>query len=103
MANLRIDAASQEALKARLASPEGRAALDRLAQIIAEAFVESIPPGTDLALDTREGMDAVRTAWPDIVDAFLFRRGPTPAKKKAKKKASKKAAGEVGARAKAGE
>jgi hypothetical protein len=48
-------------------------------------------------------MDAVRTAWPDIVDAFLFRRGPTPAKKKAKKKASKKAAGEVGARAKAGE
>ena len=39
MADLRIDEASQAALKARLASPEGRAALDELARIIAGAFV----------------------------------------------------------------
>ena len=82
MADLRIDEASQEALKARLASPDGEAALVRLAQIIAEAFIESLPPGTDLALNTPEGMDALRAAWPDIGDAFLFRRAPTPAKNK---------------------
>jgi len=101
MADLRIDAASQDALKARLASPEGKAALDRLAQIIAEALVESLPPGTDLGLDTWEGMDALRAAWPDIVDAFLFRRAP--AKKKAGKKAGQKAPKRARATRKVGE
>ena len=76
MANLRIDEASQAALNARLASPEGRAALDELARIIAGAFVRSLPEGTDLRLDTPEGREAFRAAWPDIVDAFLHRRGP---------------------------
>jgi len=82
MADLRIDEASQAALKARLASPEGRAALDELARIIADAFVRSLPEGTDLGLDTPEGRDAFRAAWPDIVDAFLHRRGPQGAKRK---------------------
>ena len=79
MAYLKIDEASQAALKARLAS---RAALDELARIIAGAFVRSLPEGTDLGLDTPEGREAFRAAWPDIVDAFLHRRGPQPAKRK---------------------
>jgi hypothetical protein len=81
MADLRIDEASQAALKARLASPEGKAALDELARIIAGAFVRSLPEGTDLGLDTPEGREAFRAAWPDIVDAFLHRRGPQRAKR----------------------
>jgi hypothetical protein len=83
MADLRIDEASQAALKARLASPEGRAALNELARIIAGAFARSLPEGIDLGLDTPEGREAFRAAWPDIVDAFLYRRGPQPTKKKA--------------------
>jgi hypothetical protein len=82
MADLRIDGASEAALQARLASPEGRAALDELARIIAGAFVRSLPEGTDLGLDTPEGREAFRAAWPGIVDAFLHRRGPQGAKRK---------------------
>lgn len=82
MADLRIVEASQAALKARLASPEGRAALNELARIIAGAFARSLPEGIDLGLDTPEGREAFRAAWPDIVDAFLFRRGPQPIKKR---------------------
>jgi hypothetical protein len=82
MVDLRIDEESQAALKARLASPEGRAALDELARIIGGAFVRSLPEGTDLGLDTPEGREAFRAAWPDIVDAFLHRRGPQPVKRK---------------------
>jgi hypothetical protein len=87
MADLRIDEASQAALKARLASPEGKAALSDLARIIADAFARSLPADIDLALDTAEGREALRAAWPDIVDAFLFRRGPQPNKKKTARKA----------------
>jgi hypothetical protein len=86
MADLRLDEASEAALKARLASPEGRAAVDALARIIAESFARSLPEGTDLGLDTPEGKEAFRAAWPDIVDAFLHRRGPQPSKKKAVRK-----------------
>lgn len=76
MADLIIDEESRAALEARLASPEGRAAIDRLAGIITESFVRSLPRGIDSALDTPQGMAALREAWPQIVDAFLFRRGP---------------------------
>jgi hypothetical protein len=86
MADLRIDEASQAALEARLASPEGNAALSELARIIADAFARSLPVDIDLALDTPEGREALRAAWPDIVDAFLFRRGPPPAKKNTARK-----------------
>jgi uncharacterized protein with gpF-like domain len=41
-----------------------------------------LPEGRDLGLDTPEGSEAFSAAWPDIVDAFLFRRGPQPNKKK---------------------
>jgi hypothetical protein len=87
MADLRIDEASEAALKARLASPEGKAAVDELARIIAEAFAQSVPEGIDLGLDTPEGKAAFRAAWPDIVDAFLHRRGAQSAKKKCVRKA----------------
>ena len=82
MADLKIDEASQAALNARLASPEGRAALDELARIIAGAFVRILPEGTDLRLGTPESREAFRAAWPDIVYAFLHRRGPRPARRK---------------------
>jgi hypothetical protein len=94
MADLRIDEASQAALEARLASPEGNAALSELARIIAETFARYVPEGTDLGLDTPEGKGAFRAAWPDIVDVFLHRRGPKPAKKKGVKK-TKQAAEDV--------
>ena len=95
MADLRLDEASEAALKARLASPEGKAAVDELARIIAEAFARSVPEGTDLGLDTPEGKEAFRAAWPDIVDAFLHRRGPQPAKKKGFRKAKQTAKTEL--------
>jgi hypothetical protein len=91
MADLRIDEASEAALKARLASPEGRAAVDELARIIAEAFARSVPEGTDLGLDTPEGKAAFRDAWPDIVDGFLHGRRSQPAKQKGVRKAKKTA------------
>ena len=91
MADLRIEEASEAALKARLASPEGKAAVDELARIIAEAFARSVPEGIDLGLDTPEGKEAFRAAWPDIVDAFLHRRAPQPDKKKSVRKAKQAA------------
>ena len=91
MADLRIDEASEAARKARLASPEGKAAVDELARIIAEAFARSVPEGIDLGLDTPEGKAAFRAAWPDIVAAFLHGRGPQPAKKKGIRKAKQTA------------
>ena len=89
MADLIIDEASRAALAARLASPEGQAAIRELAGIIAESFVRSLPPDIDLALDTAEGQAALKEAWPQIVDAFLFRRGPeskTPRSKTARRR-----------------
>jgi len=84
MADIIIDEASKAALAARLASPEGQAAIRELAGIIAESFARSLPPDVDLALDTPEGLAALKEVWPQIVDAFLYRRGPeskTPRKR----------------------
>ena len=75
MADLIIDEASTAALAARLASAEGQAAIQELAGIFAESFIRSLPPEIDLALDTPEGVAALKEAWPQIVDAFLSRRG----------------------------
>jgi hypothetical protein len=91
MVDLKIDEVSEAALKARLASLEGKAAVEELARIIAESFARSLPEGTDLGLDTPEGKEAFRAVWPDIVDAFLHRRGPEPAKRKAFRKAKQRA------------
>ena len=73
MAELRISEASEKALQARLASPEGKEALRKLARLIADAAIEAMPPELLATLDTREGKKAFRAAWPDIVSAFLFR------------------------------
>ncbi len=86
MAELRISQASQEALKARLATPEGKAALNDLARLIAETAFEAMPPDFQESLATEEGMAAFREAWPDFVDAFLFRRGSKPATARGKRK-----------------
>ena len=73
MADIRTSPASLDALKARLATPEGRAALLKLANLIAQSAVEAVPPDLRGLLRTHEGMAAFRAAWPDIVKAFLFR------------------------------
>jgi hypothetical protein len=70
---IRISPASLDALKTRLATPEGRDALLKLANLIAQSAAEAIPPDLRGSLRTKEGMAAFRAAWPDIVEAFLFR------------------------------
>ena len=86
MAELRISQASQDALKARLVTPEGKEALKKLARLIAESALEAMPPDLLASLETKEGMAAFRDAWPDFVDAFLFRRGSKPAATRGKRK-----------------
>jgi hypothetical protein len=73
MADIRTSPPSLDALKARLATPEGRAALLKLANLIAQSAVEAVPPDLRGVLRTTEGMAAFRAAWPGIVEAFLFR------------------------------
>lgn len=77
MAELRLADASRKAIEERLRSPEGRDAMSRLTRIIVESVVEHMPPDLLRSLDTPEGQAAFREAWPDIVDAFLFRRPPS--------------------------
>jgi hypothetical protein len=77
MADLILDEASRRALEERLKSPEGRQAMARLTQLIVESVVEHLPLELLRSLDTKEGKAAFRAAWPEIVDAFLFRR-PRP-------------------------
>lgn len=79
MAELVISEASRDVLRARLASPEGQQALNDLARLIAVTAFEAMPPDLRESLATEEGMAAFREAWPDIVDAFLFRRSSKPA------------------------
>ena len=79
MAELRISQASQDALKARLATPEGKEALNDLAQADRRVGVRGDAAGLAGVAGDEEGMAAFREAWPDIVDAFLFRRGSKPA------------------------
>ena len=73
MADIQMSTESLEALKARLATPEGQEALRKLARLIAETAVDAIPSDLRQSLVTEEGMGAFRAAWPDIVSAFLFR------------------------------
>ena len=76
MAELRLDEASRKALKERLKSPEGQEILNRLARLIAQSAAEHMPADLLRSLDTQEGEAAFREAWPEIVDAFLFRQPP---------------------------
>jgi hypothetical protein len=90
MAELRLTDASHKALEERLKSPEGRDAMSRLTRIIVESVVEHFPPDLLRSLDTPEGQAAFREAWPDIVDAFLFRRPPSRKAPKSARKAKGK-------------
>jgi hypothetical protein len=90
MAEVRISQASQDALKARLATPEGKEALKKLAKLIAESAFEAMSPDLLASLETKEGMAAFREVWPDIVDAFLFRRGSKPAATADKRKGARR-------------
>lgn len=73
MTDLQLDEASLAALKARLATPEGRQALLLLANLIAASAVEAMPVDVQESLKTEDGLAAFQEAWPDIVEAFLFR------------------------------
>jgi len=90
MAELRLDDASRRALEERLKSPEGRDAMSRFTRLIVESVVEHLPPDLLRSLDTPEGEAAFREAWPDIVDAFLFRRPPSRKAPKSARKAQGK-------------
>ena len=74
MAELRIDEASRKALEERLRSQEGQEIMSRLGRIIVESALEHMAPELLQSLRKKEGQAAFRDAWPDIVDAFLFRR-----------------------------
>ncbi len=80
MAELKLDDASRKALDERLKSPEGQEILNRLARLIAQSSAEHMPADLLRSLDTQEGEAAFRAAWPEIVDAFLFRQPPRPSK-----------------------
>jgi len=71
MADLRLAPGFHEALQARLATPEGKEAMNRLVGPIAEAAVEVMPPDLLASLDTSKGRKALKTMWPEIVDAYF--------------------------------
>jgi hypothetical protein len=87
MAELRLTEASRKALEERLKSPEGQEMLSRLARLIAKSAAKHMPADLLRSLDTHEGEAAFREAWPEIVDAFLFRRPPTRKAPKSARKA----------------
>jgi hypothetical protein len=82
MADLRIDEASQEALKARACESgwggcAGKAGTDHRSGVYRKSSARHrLAPGYTRG----DGCPARGVA--DIVDAFLFRRAPTPAKNK---------------------
>lgn len=76
MAELRLDEASRIDLEERLKSPEGQEILIRLARLIAQSAAKHMPTDLLRSLNTQEGEAVFREAWPEIVDAFLFRRPP---------------------------
>ena len=81
MAELRLAPGFQEALQARLATPEGKEAMDGLVGLIAEAVAKAMPPELLSSLNTRKGKKALKAIWPEIVDAY-FRGLSNPNPKK---------------------
>jgi len=64
MAELRLSQASREALQAHCATPEGRAAVDELARLIAQTALDAMPPDLLATRETDERMAAFRKAGP---------------------------------------
>lgn len=56
-----------------LRDTRGSTALDELARPIAQTALDAMPPDLMATLETEQGMAACGKAWPDIVNAFLFR------------------------------
>jgi hypothetical protein len=71
MADLKLAPGFEEALRARLQSPEGQDALTQFAALIARRVVETFPPELLDTLETAEGRKAFEEAWPSIVDAYF--------------------------------
>lgn len=71
MADLRLAPGFQEALKARMATPEGKEAMNSLVGLIADAAVKAMPPELLASVDTPEGQKALKEMWPEIVDAYF--------------------------------
>jgi hypothetical protein len=59
------------ALAARVETPEGRDALLKLANQIAQTAVDALPPTLREELKTPAGMTALQAAWSGIVAEFL--------------------------------
>lgn len=59
--------------------------VNRLARLIAQSAAKHMPADLLRSLDTQEGKAAFREAWPEIVDAFLFRRAPPRKASKSRK------------------
>jgi hypothetical protein len=71
MADLKLAPGFEEALRARLQSPEGQHALTQFAALLAKRVVETFPPELLDTLETAEGRKAFEEAWPSIVDAYF--------------------------------
>jgi hypothetical protein len=59
MADLKLAPGFEEALRARLQTPEGQHAMTRFAELLLDT------------LETTEGRKAFEAAWPSIVDAYF--------------------------------
>jgi hypothetical protein len=71
MADLKLAPGFEEALRARLQTPEGQHAMTRFAELIARRVVETFPPELLDTLETTEGRKAFEAARPSIVDAYF--------------------------------
>jgi hypothetical protein len=66
---LRLSPGFEEALRARLETPEGKAARDRLVDLILESLEKALPP--ELLTSLLADEDAFREMWPEIVKAYF--------------------------------
>lgn len=71
MTDLRLAPGFHEALQARMVTPEGKEAMNRLVGLIAEAAVRAMPQELLASLDTPQGQKALEDMWPEIVDAYF--------------------------------
>lgn len=71
MADLKLAPGFEEALRARMQTPEGQNALTQFAELIARRVVETFPPDLLDTLETPQGRKAFEAAWPSVVDAYF--------------------------------
>jgi hypothetical protein len=71
VAEFRLAPGFEDAIRARIRTPEGTEAMNRLVGLIVEAAVKTFPPDLLATLGTPEGRKAFEDAWPQIVDAYF--------------------------------